>query len=187
MDALFSYFARIYPLSPPAVEAVSRLMEVQPKAKNTLLQPIGHTCRTIYFIQKGAARIFYYKDGNDVTEYFAFEGDMIVRAESLFAGKPSPKGIEILEDARVVAIPSAPLFALYDQFHDIERLFRLLFEQEYVKTVKRVESLQFHTAKERYLALLEATDLVNRIPLRHIASYLGITQVSLSRIRHDLA
>jgi CRP-like cAMP-binding protein len=60
-----------------------------------------------------------------------------------------------------------------------------LFEKEYVNTVKRLESLQFKTAKERYQELLETTNFVQKIPLKHIASYLGITQVSLSRIRAE--
>lgn len=81
---------------------------------------------------------------------------------------------------------SDSLFKLYDKHHDIERLFRLLFEREYVNTVKRIESLQFKSAKERYVELLETTNYLQKIPLKHIASYLGITQVSLSRIRADL-
>jgi CRP-like cAMP-binding protein len=65
-------------------------------------------------------------------------------------------------------------------------LFRLIFETAYVKTIRRMESIQFHSAEERYKDLLKTTDIVQRIPLKHIASYLGITQVSLSRIRAQM-
>jgi CRP-like cAMP-binding protein len=76
------------------------------------------------------------------------------------------------------------LFKLYDSFPEIERLFRKIFEAGYVETVNRIESLQFHTAEERYNALLnEAPNVLMKIPLKYVASYLGITQVSLSRIR----
>ncbi|HYJ37859.1 MAG TPA: Crp/Fnr family transcriptional regulator, partial [Chitinophagaceae bacterium] len=65
-----------------------------------------------------------------------------------------------------------------------ERLFRKIFEAAYVDTVNRVEGIQFHSADERYQALLEqAPDVIKRVPLKYIASYLGITQQSLSRIR----
>ena len=68
--------------------------------------------------------------------------------------------------------------------HDLERLFRKIIESSYVNTVNRIESLQFHTADERYLDLLkEHKDVLKRVPLKYIASYLGITPVSLSRIR----
>ena len=94
------------------------------------------------------------------------------------------KAIQIIEDAELVAINATELFKLYDTFPEIERLFRKIFEAAYVDTVNRVESIQFHSADERYKALLEETpNILQRVPLKYIASYLGITQVSLSRIR----
>ena len=154
--------------------------------KNEILQPGGHACKTIYFLNSGLARIFYYKDGNDITESFAFESDIIARVESLFTGRPSQKAIQILENAEIVSINATKLFKLYDTFPQIERLFRLIFEAAYVDTVNRIENIQFHTAEERYLYLMNETNFVNRISLKHIASYLGITQVSLSRIRASI-
>ena len=152
--------------------------------KNKNLQTIGQTCRTIYFVQEGTARINYYKEDKDVTEYFAFENDLIIRAESLFTGKPSHKAIQALSDTTFIAIPANPLFELFEKYHDVERLFRKIVERSYVDTINRLESLQFHTAEERYQALIKKSPAVVReIPLKHIASYLGITQVSLSRIR----
>jgi CRP-like cAMP-binding protein len=75
---------------------------------------------------------------------------------------------------------------MYDKYPKVERLFRKIFELGYVDTIHRIESIQFHTAEERYLALLNETDIVKRIPLKYIASYLGITPVSLSRIRANI-
>lgn len=186
MEALFAYFDQFLRLPADAQEALrerSTVLEVQ---RNRLIQPIGHTCKTIYFLESGIARIFYFLDGNDITEHFALPNEVVVRVESLFTGRPSLKGIQALEDCKLVAIDVTDLTALYNQHPSIERLFRLVFEDGYVRTINRIESLQFQTAEERYRALLEATDLVNRIPLKHIASYLGITQVSLSRIRANL-
>jgi len=72
--------------------------------KNNTLQPIGHSCKTIYFLEKGMARIFYFKEYVDITESFSFENQLLVRHESLFTGKPSKKGIELLEDSDIIAI-----------------------------------------------------------------------------------
>lgn len=90
----------------------------------------------------------------------------------------------MLEDSEVIALNATLLFRLYDDFPEIERLFRKIFEAGYVETVNRIESLQFHTAEERYQDLLKSSaDILKRVPLKYIASYLGITAVSLSRIR----
>ncbi|MCH8516482.1 MAG: Crp/Fnr family transcriptional regulator [Cyclobacteriaceae bacterium] len=183
MDNIPIVFNQIYDISHAAKKALSAISSIKNYEKNELIQPIGSRCKTVYVIKKGAARIFYLKEGNDITEHFAFDNEVIVRAESLFTGNPTLKGIQAIEVTSLIAIDAPSLFTLYDEYHDIERLFRLIFEKEYVHTVKRIESLQFQSATERYADLLETTNLVDKIPLKYIASYLGITQVSLSRIR----
>lgn len=164
-------------------ELLSICKEVKFK-KGVDIQSIGHTCKTIYFVEKGIVRIYYFKDGIDITESFEFENAFVARAESLFTGKPSNKAIQAIEDTTLIAIDSNKLFKLFDKHPDLERLFRKIIEQSYVNTVNRLESLQFHTAEERYKSLLkESPTILKRVPLKLIASYLGITPVSLSRIR----
>ena len=181
---IVNWFSRFHPLGNEAKLALAEICSTLSVAKGKNLQPIGFTCRTIYFVNKGIARIFYYKDGVDITESFAFENQVIARVESLFTGRPSRKGIQALEDTTIIAIDANALFRLYDTYPQIERLFRKIFEAAHVETVNRLESLQFHTAEERYKALLsESPDIIQRVSLKYIASYLGITQVSLSRIR----
>ena len=187
MQPLLDYLQNFEKLSPEAENAILEICAEISFSKNKDLQPIGHTCRTIYFINKGIARIYYLKDGIDITESFAQENNFIARVESLFSGKPSKKAIQVLEDANITAINATQLFKLYDQFHEIERAFRKIFEAAYVDTVNRIESIQFHTAEERYRQLIEETpDIIKRVPLKYISSYLGITQVSLSRIRSSI-
>jgi CRP-like cAMP-binding protein len=182
--ALIRFFEQYHAVSGEALAAIADISEPFWVKKNTEIQPIGRTCKTIYFIIEGIARIHYYKNGTDITEYFAFGPDIVVRAESLFRNQPSQKAIEIIENAQLVATDAAQLFQLYDRQPGVERLFRKIFEDCYVDTINRLESIQFHTAKERYIALLnEQPKLLQRVSLKHIASYLGITQVTLSRIR----
>lgn len=183
-DALLTHFAAYAPLSAGAQAAIAGISKSFTLGKNEVLQPAGHTCKTIYFIIKGIARIHYLKDGLDITEHFAFGPAIVIRAESLFKNQASRKSIEVVETADLVAIDAAGLFRLYDQFPEIERLFRRIFEDCYVETIHRLESIQFHSAKERYADLLrEQPEILRRVPLKYIASYLGITQVTLSRIR----
>jgi CRP-like cAMP-binding protein len=184
VQALLTYFKTIHPISKGAEEAIWDISANIAIPKNEDLQPIGHRCKTIYFITKGVARIYYFKDDIDITESFAFENNILARIESLFTGKPSRKAIQILEDSEIISINANALFRLYDKFPELERLFRKIFEAAYVETVNRIESIQFHTAEERYHSLLEQSpDVIKRVPLKYIASYLGITQQSLSRIR----
>jgi CRP-like cAMP-binding protein len=184
MKQLFDYLNRFHPLTNDDEDAIAEISKIVHIQKSRDLQPIGHTCKTIYFMNKGVARIYYYKDGIDITDSFALENNIIARVESLFTGKPSRKGIQALEDSEIVAIDANKLFTLYDSHPQLERLFRKVFEASHVDTVNRIENIQFHTAEERYNGLLQdAPDIIQRIPLKYIASYLGITQVSLSRIR----
>jgi CRP-like cAMP-binding protein len=184
MKQLYRYFQPFSPLSAAAKVALEPICTVMHIGKNKDLQKIGHTCKTIYFISKGIARIYYYKGDTDITESFAFENSIVVRVESLFTGRPSRKAIQVLEDSEIIAIDATALFKLYDVYPEIERLFRKIFEASHVDMINRMEGIQIHTAEERYKSLLkEAPDIIRRVPLKYIASYLGITQVSLSRIR----
>lgn len=184
LNKFLNYLSHISPVSEEAKKDIKNLCSTLHIKKNNPLQSIGQTCRTIYFVVEGTARINYFKEDKDVTEYFAFENDMIIRAESLFTGKPSHKAIQAISDTTFIAIPANLLFELFEKYHEVERLFRKIVERSYVDTINRLESLQFHTAEERYLSLLKKSPVVVReIPLKYIASYLGITQVSLSRIR----
>jgi CRP-like cAMP-binding protein len=184
MQQLFKYFDLHHPLPEDSKEAIRGISKQVQCKKNEILQPIGHTCKTIYFLKKGLARIFYFKEDIDVTESFSFENNILARMESLFTSRPSRKGIQMLEESELIAISASGLFSLYDSFPDIERLMRILTERAYIDTINRIESIQFHTAEERYRDLLRnAPNVIKRVPLKYIASYLGITQVSLSRIR----
>jgi CRP-like cAMP-binding protein len=184
IEALYKYFSKFSPLSGEAMKAISGISSLVLIRKNQDLQPIGHTCKTIYFLKKGVARIYYYKEDIDITESFSFENNIVVRFESLFAGQPSKKGIQAIEDSEFIAINAPQLFKLYDKFPEIEHLFRKITESQLVENINRVESIQFNTAEERYNSLIrEAPDVLKRVPLKYVASYLGITPVSLSRIR----
>ena len=184
MKSLLKHIQSIYPISIDAEKALLEISKEVHFQKGTDVQLIGHTCKTIYFVKEGCVRIYYFKEDIDITESFEFENAFVARAESLFTGKPSLKAIQAIEDTTLIGIDSSKLFQLFDSYPDLERLFRKIIETSYVNTVNRIESLQFNTAEERYFNLLkDHKNILKRIPLKFIASYLGITPVSLSRIR----
>lgn len=184
MQALISYFNSLHPLSDKAADAVSKMSKLITLKKNSELQPIGHTCKTIYFLKSGLARIYYFKDDIEITESFSFENTIVVRYESLFNGQASKKAIQVIEDSEVVSLDANKFFALFDVYPELEKVFNIVIKNALIDNICRVESIQFHTAEERYNALIkEAPDVLKRVPLKYIASFLGITPVSLSRIR----
>jgi CRP-like cAMP-binding protein len=187
MKELIEFANSIYPISAEAAAALEKICTHTNVSKYAEVQQIGQSCKTIYFIKKGAIRIYYLKDGMDITESFQFENTIVARVESLFSGKPSSKAIQALEAATLLLIPTDKLTLLYAEFHSIERLFRKIFEESHMQSIHRLEGIQFHTAEERYHNLLkEKPQILQRIPLKYIASYLGITPVSLSRIRANI-
>jgi len=152
--------------------------------KNAEVQSIGQVCSNLFFIKKGALRIYYLKGDTDITDSLEFEGAFVARVESLVTGKPSRKGIQAIEDSDLIVIDAQKLVVLYDSYLEIERLFKKVFLNAFIATTNRIESIQFHSAEVRYAHIMkEYPDMLKRVPLKYIASYLGITQVSLSRIR----
>jgi CRP-like cAMP-binding protein len=184
MHPLLRHLQTIYPLPAAAAEALEAMCRPLTIDQGQDLQSIGHTCTTIYFVETGILRVYYLRDGNDITESFELENSIVARAESLFMNLPSSKGIQAVTHCRLWAIPSHPLFAAYDAFPALERLFRKVFERAHVKAIHRMEQFQLFTPAQRYARLVQdQPEILQRVPLKHISSYLGITQVSLSRIR----
>jgi CRP-like cAMP-binding protein len=184
MQTLLEFLEKISPISRQSRDAIAKISEKRKYQKKENLLNIGQTCKHIFYIRNGAARVYYFKEASEITESFTFSNNIITRPESLFTGKPSKKGIQLLEDSEVISLNAEELFNLFEQHHDLERLFRKMCELSYVKAINRLESIQFCTAKERYNNLLaEDPNIIQKIPLKYVASFLGVTPVSLSRIR----
>lgn len=171
-------------LSREALDALSAIITLRQYPRHTHLLEIGQIDRQLHFIAKGAGRVYYLRDGMDVTDYFALDNQFLGAIESLFTRQPSHKGIELLEDSEVYSIPYDEFEKLCAQFHEIEHIGRMMAIFGFLQGQKRVESIRFLSAAERYAELeKELPGISNRVPLKHIASFLGTTQVSLSRIR----
>lgn len=171
-------------LSTEAQEALLAHIQHRQLPRNHALLRIGQVSHHMHFIHRGLARVYYYFKELDVTTYFAMDNQFLGGIESLFTQQPSQKGIQLLEDADVYSINYAAFEMLCTQHHDIERAGRKMATYAFLIGQQRIESLRFHDARQRYEQLeKQYPGISNRAPLKYIASYLGITQVSLSRIR----
>ena len=155
--------------------------------KNMPLVREGQVCAKLYFIEKGVGRSYYLTEaGKDVTQWFFVEGQFMSSIESFFQQIPSLYYLEMLEDAMVYSITREKLDLLFARYHNMEKLGRLLSTEMLTRVVNKLSAIQFQTARERHdYMLTEFPNIANRVPLGHIASYLGMTQETLSRIRRS--
>lgn len=143
--------------------------------------------RNIYFIKKGIVRAYTEFPDGDITFWFGREGDTIVSMNSYVNNQPGYESIELLEDCNLYKLNTAALNNLFLKDIHIANWGRRFAEQELLKTEGRLIARQISTASERYAELIKNNpELLQRVQLSYIASYLGITQVSLSRIRAKL-
>ena len=152
--------------------------------KNTALLEIGKNATTMFFIRKGLARAFYFHDGRDVTDYFAIDGQFIGAVPSLINHQPSKKGIHLIENSEILYFYTSDFEKCCARHHDLERAGRKLTSFALLEEQERIESLRFYSVKEKYdLMEKKYPGIMNRSPLQYIASYIGTSQVSISRIR----
>lgn len=154
--------------------------------KHHKITETGRPMPYIYFQKEGICRIFYYAGIKEVVLGFTFPGDVLLSLNYYAHGESGYETIETLENSTLYRIPIGPLQDLFDRHTDIANWGRKLAELEALKIEDRLMLRLFKSAKESYQELLEkAPDLILRIKLGHIASYLGISQVTLSRIRSE--
>jgi len=156
-------------------------------AKNDFLVSHGKRCRHLYFLQQGALRGYYSLEGKEITHWFGFENDFVTSFHSFITGQPAVENIQLLQGSILWSISRENLDSLLDRFPEIERLVRIVYENYYIRLEERFINSQFKSAAERYQNLLQqAPYIVERVPLGYIASYLGISQETLSRIRRRI-
>jgi len=153
-------------------------------AKGQMILHEGEVCKNIYYIEKGLVRQFYFKKGHEVTEHMAVEGNVVMCIESLFKEEPTKLQIEALEPVMIYAMPKARLEEVAMHNVNIQILYRKILEESLILSQVHADLLRFETAKDRYLRMCKISPQVTlRAKLTYIASYLQMTQETLSRVR----
>ena len=181
------YLNTLNNVSPLNEESRSQLLphiSLKEVSKGGFLLKHGDTCRHIYYVNKGFIRIFYYKNGKNITEWFGKKKTFFFSITSYFENVPSKLVIEAVEDCEIILLSKEGTEKLRRSNIEIANLMIAFFSISLILSQQRMESLQFETALQRYHKLLdEQPDILNKVPLQYIASFLGITQETLSRIR----
>ena len=174
----------LYPLSPEALQLLVSHLEPISLPKGHQLFKEGRTGTQLYLIEQGIARAFSVRENKEITYWFGSEGDVAMSYYSYYANKPGYETVELLEDSMLYSISQENLQTLYSTNIEIANWGRKLAEFELIRTEQIFMTRQSLPAATRYQQLLEQNpQLIRRVQLGYIASYLGVTQVTLSRIR----
>jgi CRP-like cAMP-binding protein len=158
------------------------------RKKQYILQE-GDVCKYNIFVAKGLLRSYTIDDkGNEHILQFALEGWWTADLYSFFTEEPSLFNIEALEDSELLLITRPSWESLLQQLPVFERYFRILIQNNLIATQRRLMESLSETAERKYLKFIKTyPESVQRVPQHMIASYLGITRETLSRLRRDIA
>lgn len=168
-----------------AIADITGAIEIEEFKKGDILISIGKTCHKLYFIEKGLLRTYCItSDGKEINLEFSMENQFITAMDSFYNKASSEVTIESLEDTRVYSISRDKLYSFYEKYPLLNKIGRILTEENFMRRERwHVNKLCMYSA-ERYEHLIQNfPDLVKRIPLNHLASYLGMSKEHLSRIR----
>lgn len=184
MKELLSLLNSIATLSPALISYLSEKLKSKPVSKKEHLLLSGNISRHIYFIKKGLLRCYYRENEQEVCSKFMKEGDILVSAASFFLQQQSNESIQAIEDSVVWYICYDELQHCYSNFPEFNRVATILTTKSYLLSEQRAQLIRMKQASNRYNFMLQNhPELVLRVPAKYIASYLSISEETLSRIR----
>ena len=183
-NPIVQQFLRYGNLSAEAVKDIDQRTMHFIKKKNEHFLKEGQNLSSYFVIAKGIIRAYFHRNEKEVNTWFGEEDQIFGSILPVYADKPSFENIQFLEDSEIYAISSYDLNDLYRIYPELNLIGRKIAEEVCIILEERAVSLHTESAAERYETLIRLQpNLLNRINLGHIASYLGITQETLSRIR----
>lgn len=174
----------IYPIPDATRIKLKSQMEELSLPKNTILMRANRVEDSVYFVKRGIVRAYSDHENGEITFWFGEEGETVLSMRSYVEDQKSYESIELLEDCELYKIGVQQLRQLYREDIQVANWGRKLAEKELLKIESRMISRELLSATQRYADLIaHRPSLLLRVPLKYLASYLGVTQVSLSRIR----
>lgn len=189
MEALFKYFNTFLKLSTESKELINNHLEYEQFTKGSFLWKAGERCKHLYFIESGISRLFFYtEEGKENTVHFVTENKFITDLESLRLQTPSSVSCIAAVDCSVIIIKSKVLERLDREVFEWHELIRKITEKTLFDKVKVRDILYQKESKDRYLSFLKLfPTIANNVPANQVASYLGISQFTLSHLKKEIA
>ena len=182
--SLIDYIQQQTQIEKEPLEASDAIFQVREYKKYSLLLKEGSPSQEVFFIEKGIVRQFYTKEGKDITHAFYAENSFYTSLDNIYFHQSNHFGLEVLETCRVRIAEFVQVEAIINNYPKLERFMRMLLISFLKNLSDRLYAIKFQTAQERYELLLKNyPQILLRVPLGHVASFLGITQQTLSVIR----
>ncbi|MEG0925480.1 Crp/Fnr family transcriptional regulator [Chryseobacterium sp.] len=187
-ELLASYIKNRISVTDKDLETILSYFKLIQLKKNEILLSNGQNSQRTFFVVNGCLRIFFInEEGQDSTRYFAFENQFATALTSFITSEPSEEFIEAVEDSEVYYITHKNFYHLLDIIPQWEKFYRIYLETAYVNNTKRLMSFLVQDALEKYRQLLEENPVVvRRLSNKMVASYLNISQETLSRLKSRL-
>ncbi|QEC75074.1 Crp/Fnr family transcriptional regulator [Mucilaginibacter ginsenosidivorax] len=166
-------------------DIVGRFKKRQVK-KNEFLLKEGDTCNDLVFVEEGCLRLFYLTGDVEISVWFAFKNSSAIDIYSFISEKASVYFLQAIEDSEVMYLPKTELLKLYQTHPKTQEMMRNFWEDAVLNLIDRFTALQRDSAEERYLQLLSKPPYIQKIPQKYLASFIGVTPTSLSRIRKNI-
>lgn len=183
---LKDFLEKLTPIEPEAWADMEKIVKKKIIKKREYFLKEGEVCRRLGFIIKGYVRVFYSLNGEEITKDFNFENSFCGSYASFSLQKPALFNVVAMEDTTLFTLGREDLFRLFDQHPSIQKFGLLCIEHMFIRKELREASFLLHTAQERYNELTSNfPDILKRVPLKYLASYLGLRPETLSRIRNS--
>ncbi len=187
MEKLTAYIQHYVDINKEDLATILANFECRNVKKNTFVLKKEQVVTDYYFIASGGLIIYDVKQEIQSTRYFAFENEFITDISKIKRKARSDSYLRAIEDTVIYAISFQKMEALYDQFPTWQKFGRLVWEDAFASVLYGIHNFQSLSAKERYLDLVKRSNLINRVPLKDLSLFLGITPQSLSRIRKEIS
>lgn len=184
--SLKKFMSRFVHLSDGELDEITGKFRSKTVKRNNYLLKQGDTCKDFVFVQKGCLRLYYVKDDIEISVWFAFHPSSAIEIYSFISENPSEYFLQAIEDSEVLYLPKTVLKKLYQTHPKMQEMMRNFWEAVLLDLINRFTALEKDSAEKRYLDLLNKPDYLEAIPQKYLASFIGVTPTSLSRIRKKI-
>ncbi len=187
INNLIQYFESQTALSAEERQFLIDHIELRRVLKNEILLSQGQISREFYFMLKGIVRLYYLKDVAEKTAFFYTENSFVSSYESFIRQSPAKHNLQAIEETHLAVISYDLAYEILDKFPKFEFLARMMMEEELIIYQDIISSFITLSAEERYLKLLkDQSEIIQRVPQHQLATYLGVSAETLSRIRRRI-
>ena len=185
-QALTTFLSTYINLPEEELESIAGMFKRRTVKKNDYLLREGETCKDLVYVQEGCLRLYYIADSIEVSVWFSFKHNSAIEISSFISEKPSEYFLQAIEDSEILYLPKTELNKLYNTHPKMQELMRKFWEDVVLNLIERFTALQRDSAEQRYRDLLNKPAYLQTIPQKYLASFIGVTPSSLSRIRKNI-